>query len=98
MNLEEFKQAALPACKRYDVKRLDVFGSLARGAISPSSDIDLLVEFHDPGREPARRFFGFLHYLEDLLDCSIDLLTATSLRNPYFRARIEREKVPVYEG
>ena len=98
MDIDDVRKAALPACRRYEVKRLDAFGSLARGTVAPSSDIDLLVEFHDPNRTPARRFFGLLHHLEDLLGCSVDLLTTTSLRNPYFRARVDKERVPVYEG
>lgn len=80
----------------FDVKRMDIFGSIARGTSAPSSDIDLLVEFNDPGRDPAKRFFGLLHSLEDALGRQVDLLTAGSLRNPYFRERVLRERVLIY--
>ena len=73
------------------------FGSVARGEFTDSSDVDLLVEFDEPDRLPAKRFFGFLHHLEDNLNCTVDLLTATGLRNPYFRKRVEQEKVTIYE-
>jgi predicted nucleotidyltransferase len=98
LKLEEIKMAALPACREFEVSRLYAFGSVARGAATASSDVDLLVEFHDPARRPARRFFGLLHRLEDTLRCKIDLLTLDSLSNPYFRRRVLEEKVPVYEG
>ena len=85
MRIDEIKNAVLPACREFGVRRLDAFGSVARGEGAPSSDIDLLVEFDDPDRNPAKRFFGFLHFLEDTLGCEVDLLTINSLRNPYFK-------------
>jgi len=98
MRIEELRRAAAVPCREFDVLTLEVFGSTARHSGGPESDVDLLVEFRDPDRNPARRFFGLLHRLEDLLGCEVDLLTAGSLRNPYFRQRILEEKVPVYEG
>jgi uncharacterized protein len=98
MNIEDIKKAALPACREFNVLRLDAFGSTARGATTSSSDVDLLVEFADPSRTPAKRFFGLLHYLEDSLGCEVDLLTTAGLRNPYFKARVLKERIPVYEG
>ena len=98
MGIEEIKKAASALCREFDVRRLDAFGSTARGSASESSDVDLLVEFNEPERDPARRFFGLLHGLEDRLGCRVDLLTVGGLRNPCFKARALRERVPVYEG
>ena len=98
MTLDEIKKAVLPTCKEFDVMRLDAFGSTARGRSTASSDVDLLVEFRDPDRAPAKRFFGLLHRLEDTLGCEVDLLTTGGLRNPYFRTGVLRERVAVYEG
>ena len=98
MELNHLANQALPACRQYDVKRLDAFGSTARGEATAASDVDLLVEFNDPGRDSARRFFGLLHHLEDTFACKVDLLTVNSLRNPYFKARVLKERVPIYEG
>ena len=98
MNLEEIRKAAEQVCREFGVSRLDAFGSTARGTATGSSDVDLLVEFKDPDEEPARRFFGLLHQLEDVLGCDVDLLTVSGLRNPYFKQRVLEERVPVYEG
>lgn len=87
----------MPACRQFDVRRLDVFGSIARNEAGSASDVDLLVEFRDPSRSPARRFFGLLHCLEDALGCEVDLLTIDGLRNPYFRNRVLKERIPIYE-
>lgn len=98
MTIEELKEVALPACNKFRVKRLDLFGSFARGAESEQSDIDLLVEFEDPHLQAAKRFFGLLHYFEDSLEYDIDLLTISSLKNPYFQQRVLKEKVNIYES
>ena len=98
MTLEEIKKVALPACREFKVKRLDVFGSLARGQETGDSDIDLLVEFEEPDQQPSKRFFGLLHHLEDTLGREVDLLTVNSLRNPYLRRRVLKERMKIYEG
>jgi uncharacterized protein len=92
MTLEEIRKVALPACREFKVKRLDLFGSLARGEHTAESDVDLLVEFEEPDMHPSKRFFGLLHYLEDALRCEVDLLTVSSLSNPYFRRRVLNER------
>ena len=98
MTLNDIKKAVEPACRNYDVRRLDAFGSVARNAATAGSDVDLLVEFKTPALHPAKRFFGLLHKIEDTLGCEVDLLTLSSLRNAYFKKRVMKEKVPVYEG
>ena len=37
-------------CKRYQVRKLSVFGSAARGEMRSDSDVDLLVDFHPDAR------------------------------------------------
>jgi predicted nucleotidyltransferase len=98
MTLEDIKQVAVPACRAFKVKRLDLFGSLARGEGTTASDVDLLVEFEEPDVHPSKRFFGLLHHLEDALRCEVDLLTVRSLSNPYFRRRVLTERVNIYGG
>lgn len=96
MTIEDIRKAAMPAGREFNVRRLDAFGSVARGCSTSSSDVALLVEFTEPDRNIAKRFFGLLHQLEDSLDCEIDLLTSNSLRNPYFKARVLKERITVY--
>lgn len=98
MQLNQIREAVAPACRDFNVKRLDVFGSVARGTATDASDLDLVVEFREPAFRPAKRFFGLLHRIEDTLGCEVDLLTMPGLRNPYFRKRVLQERVPLYEG
>ena len=98
MNVEDIKKSVGPACREFGVRRLDAFGSIARGVATATSDVDLLVEFTTPNHAPAKRFFGLLHQLEAVFGCEVDLLTANSPRNPYFKERVLRERIPVYEA
>lgn len=96
MDLTEIRELAFPVCAELQVKRLDVFGSVARGQGRASSDVDFLVEFENPEDKPSKRFFRLLHYLEDHLRRDVDLLTMSSLKNPYLRRRVLAERVNVY--
>jgi len=98
MDIRELKTRVAPMCRDFNVKRLYAFGSVARDSAESTSDIDLIVEFFSPGDHLGKRFFGLLHRLEDTFGCRVDLLTGSSLRNPYFRQRVLSERIPVYEG
>jgi uncharacterized protein len=78
--------------REFGVIALALFGSAARDAMRSSSDIDVLVEFDGPAT--SRRYFGVQFYLEDLLDCPVDLVTQKALR-PELRSHIEREAIHV---
>lgn len=97
MRLDDIRRLVAPPCRDFHVRRLDAFGSVARGTSTDASDLDLLVEFQEPATQPAKRFFGLLHRLEDMLGCQVDLLTIPGLRNPFFRKRVLEERVLLYE-
>ena len=40
---EDLRERLRPFCEKHHIQRLEVFGSAARGAITPRSDVDLLV-------------------------------------------------------
>jgi predicted nucleotidyltransferase len=85
-------------CSRMGVRRLEVFGSAARGDFDPaSSDIDLLVEF-EPGIEGSAlsTYFGLKDELEALFARRVDLVMPSAVRNPYVRAEIDRSRELVY--
>src|SRR5437588_5411114 len=100
----EIVEANLPAvralCRRFAVRRLDLFGSAVTGRFDPTrSDLDFLVEFEKPPAGGFRGpYFGLLEALETLFQRKIDLLTEGSLENPYRRRRIEAEKRTLYQA
>src|SRR5579864_509475 len=78
-------------CRRFGVRRLDLFGSAAAGRFDPArSDLDFLVEF-EPGERGAP-YFALREALSSLFRRKVDLLTEAALDNPYLRRRIETER------
>jgi hypothetical protein len=72
----------------YSVKSLEIFGSFVRGEASPSSDLDLLVEF-----DQTPTLFSFVRLeneLSQLLGIKVDLVMKDSLK-PVLGARILAE-------
>ncbi len=85
-------------CRDHRVRRLDLFGSAASGEFRPDeSDLDFLVDF-DPPPEGAYRktYFGLLNGLRDLFDRPVDLVDASAVKNPHFRAAVERTRELLY--
>ena len=94
-----FDDAQLAAlCRRFNVRRLDLFGSAATGRFDPGhSDIDLLVEFAPmPPSAYASAYFGLREALEETFGRQVDLVTEAALANPYLIRRIAAEKHRLY--
>jgi len=85
-------------CRRYHVRRLDLFGSAARDDFDPGrSDVDFLVEFDESQGTPGLdAYLGLKGDLEKLLGRPVDLVTPETITNPYVRADIVRDRLTVY--
>ena len=87
-----FENHKAESVKRFGVIRLALFGSTARDAANPGSDVDILIAFDGPAT--SKRYFGAQFYLEDLLGHPVDLVTEKALR-PELRRYVEEEAVYV---
>jgi len=86
-------------CRRFGVARLELFGSATTEDFAEDrSDFDFLVEFVVDGEIKALdAYFGLKEELEALLGRPVDYLVMPSaIRNPYFRAEVDRQRQPVY--
>jgi uncharacterized protein len=98
--LEDIKRI----CREHGVKRLEIFGSAARGDdFDPAtSDADFIVDFYDWHRKPwIGDYFDFEKALASLLGRKVDLLSLGSLdemRNRFRKRSIERDRELVYAG
>ena len=63
--------------RHFGVKRLGLFGSVARGDARPDSDLDFVVELE---RLTSDDYFGLLFFLEDVLGRHVDLAICDDLR------------------
>lgn len=96
--MEQKRDEIAALCRRYHVRRLEVFGSAARGEFdAETSDFDFLVEFYplSPG-EAADAYFGFLEDMQALLQRPVDLLMPSAVTNPYFLEAIEPTREVLY--
>lgn len=96
--IEDRRERLIELCQRFNVKRLDAFGSAAADAsFNPeTSDIDLLVEFErmDPVRH-AKSYFSLLAALQDLFACGINLIETKAVANPYLLESIDKERTQI---
>ena len=79
--------------KKHGAKKIEIFGSYARGEQKETSDLDVIVEFEK--RKSLLELVGIEQELEDALGIKVDLLTRASI-SPYLIERIEKESKVVF--
>jgi len=96
--MENLREKVLPLILPWGVRRVAVFGSVARGEDTPESDIDILVELKDSSERPpiGLKWFGVEQRLSQILGREVELVSSRSL-SPYIRESVEREMVILYD-
>ena len=99
MNRLRQEKSLRDLCERFLVERLYLFGSAASGEFHPeSSDLDFLVTFQpQPSVEYAENYLGLARALEELFHRRVDLVTESSIRNPYFLEMVTTQRELLYE-
>ena len=88
--LEElFKVRA--ALRTFGVRRIAVFGSVARNSARADSDIDIVVDI-PRGQITLDNFFGLQDFLNDHFQRKVDVITESSLK-PFARDLVMRDAV-----
>ena len=86
-------------CRRYGVRRLDLFGSAAAGAFDPNtSDLDFVAVFidtHSP--HYGERYLDFADALQALFGRPVAVVTENMIRNFYFWRSVEATRQPIYD-
>jgi predicted nucleotidyltransferase len=97
--VEQQRKAVAELCRRFGVRRLDIFGSAATGAFQETtSDLDFIADFADRSAGYADRYLAFADALEALFGRRVDLMTERSIRNPYFRRSVDATRETLYDG
>lgn len=78
--------------KRYHVKKMGIFGSVARGEQTKKSDVDILVEFNAP--IGFFDFIGLEDFLSKTLHKKVDLVSKKALK-PIIKKDILKEVIYV---
>ncbi len=73
-------EAIAAFCRRHQIRKLALFGSVLRDELGPDSDVDVLVEFA-PGQTPGYGFIRIERELSELFGRRVDLVTFKALNH-----------------
>lgn len=94
MDVIQNKQQEIQAlCQKNNIGFLGVFGSVARGDDTPTSDVDLLVRFNEP-----ISLLTLIHVeneFKDILQHKVDLITIGGL-NRRIKPYVFKDLKPIY--
>jgi predicted nucleotidyltransferase len=77
--------------EKYNVTKIGVFGSFARGEGKEGSDVDVLVEFRE-GYKTFDNYMELKFFLEDIFSRNVDLVTIKALK-PQLKEDILQEVI-----
>jgi predicted nucleotidyltransferase len=88
-----------PFCRKHHIRRLEIFGSAARGENRPSSDVDLLVTLDESHRTSTAELLEMAGEAEEIVGAPVDFVLRSSLEksdNRFARDQILATAVPLY--
>ena len=88
-NLQQYKSLN---SERYPIKRIGIFGSVARESATDKSDVDIVVELE---RQDLFDLIGIKQDLEERFNCSVDIVSYRKKMNPFLKRRIDNEAIYV---
>jgi len=94
MDINLCKDILINTCRKNNVHKLCLFGSMARGEAKQNSGIDLLIKFTK--RKSLLDMVLLENELCEKTGRKIDLLTESAI-SPYLKERINSEAVVIYE-
>lgn len=83
-DLERRRPEIEALCRRFEVKRLDVFGSVVRGEARPDSDVDFRVSFDPDAWITLYDLMDLKQNLSEALGAEVDISEDVPSGNRYF--------------
>lgn len=93
MILQKIKQTIIPILQNYNVSRVGLFGSYAKGEYTEESDIDILIQLDN--KISLLEFVRIKLDLEDKLNKKVDLVEYKAIK-PRLKNRIISEEIRIY--
>jgi uncharacterized protein len=90
--LQDKRQEILALAAKHGAYNVRLFGSVARGEATETSDLDFLVTM-EKGRS-LLDLIGLWQDLEELFGCKVDVITDGGI-SPYLKDRIYAEAIPL---
>jgi len=92
ISVADIKSKVTEVAKDYNIRKVELFGSYAGGNQTRKSDIDLLVEFHEPSVS-LLRIIGLKNKLEKMTGKSVDVIHAPIPKESFL---VIDKVVPIY--
>ncbi|MCX8091901.1 MAG: nucleotidyltransferase domain-containing protein [Verrucomicrobiae bacterium] len=99
VSLTELRERFKPFCERHRVRRLEVFGSAARGEGTGLSDVDLLVTLERPESVSVAELLEMAGEAEEIAGRPVDFVLRDAIErspNRFARAEILASAVCIY--
>ena len=93
MDQSEIKNIILSHLKDYDVLKVGIFGSFARGDNKKGSDIDILVEFKES--PSLLSLIKLENSLSEILGIKVDLVTTGAIKNKRIKKSIKKDLINI---
>lgn len=90
VDLKHKRDEIIKIAANHGAQNLRIFGSVARGEATQSSDLDVLIKL-EPGRS-LLDLVAIKQDLEDLLGCSVDVVTEDAV-SPHIRDQVLKDAV-----
>lgn len=95
--IDRHRDQIVEVCRRYDVARLYVFGSVVSGSFdSTTSDLDFQVDLGEYRPGVYHRYIGVYEGLSAIFGRKIDLITVRSSGNDRFMREVAATRRPVF--
>lgn len=79
LTIELIQQAVIPLAEKYNIQKVDLFGSYAKGNATEKSDVDFLITFNN--QTPSIfKVLGFKQELENRFNYPVDVVTLPLVR------------------
>lgn len=78
--------------RKYGIRKMGFFGSAARGAIFPDSDLDVVVELE---KQDLFHLIGIKQDLEAAFSQKVDIVSYRERMNDFLKKRIDQEAIYV---
>ena len=96
LTIDEIREKIRPICEKYNVEKVWLFGSYARGEAREDSDVDLYVVSDRTVR--LLDLVAFRLDTEEILGKEVDMITRIPTEYPIFTKYVEKEKVLLYDA
>ncbi len=81
LSLAELQQRLRPFCEKHGIRRLEIFGSAARGQTTPGSDVDLLVTLDESIPLSTAALLEIAGEAEELVGAPVDFVLRRFVEN-----------------